>query len=739
MRKFIYSIILIFIGIFFVACGKENYTLAFEDTQKIVTIGDEFSLELNTNIPNLDEITYDFSKEGYITFTNNKFSANLVGEVDITATWEKDKKVTASIKVVVEDLEKSVTTTTPIIEIAPDATASLNLNFVNLTPADLDFSFSKAAVAELVDGTKVKGLEEGTTVLSIKDKNSQETYLTITINVVIERKISSSESVINMMEGMPLKLELELLNLTYDDLGYSLSEQGVIKVSSTWNLLPLKVGEVVLTIFALEDDSVSLELTIIIDLFRSIEFDFSSIQLEVDDSEELNLNLLNIELQYVELSVDNEDVVELQGFNITAKQPGTATITATYINNPEINATLEITVVEEIFTIYDYQYWVENLDPKYDAFEVIMNQTEIDAYNAVIFSDYQKTKVVDLFNYPLTATKAEIEALIKSYNNMNSYTVYDDNDMPIQNATKMAIEISRNLSAIPETKTLEYGIVTDFAALRSYPTYYYSQGKQLDRFQETALNVGEGVVVYHASNNGKWYFVQAQNYYGWIEATKVALTSLEQMKNFLDPEQFVMILADRITIEGVPVRMGQRVPLANETNDAYEVLFPKRNEEGNLVLENITLSKELDLHVGYLDYTLENVFRQGFKMLGIPYSWGDKYIEGRDCSSTQAAIYATFGFKMPRNTSNQNQVPGYSKVTTGPNALTIPKLINEYRPGTLIFTPGHVLMYIGEDADGVSYVFHTTTSTLVGPAGSKVQTLSSIGISSVNATLILYN
>ena len=33
-----------------------------------------------------------------------------------------------------------------------------------------------------------------------------------------------------------------------------------------------------------------------------------------------------------------------------------------------------------------------------------------------------------------------------------------------------------------------------------------------------------------------------------------------------------------------------------------------------------------------------------------------------------------------------------------------------YKPGTLIFTSSHVMMYIGEDENGVSYLYHNTTS-----------------------------
>ena len=116
-------------------------------------------------------------------------------------------------------------------------------------------------------------------------------------------------------------------------------------------------------------------------------------------------------------------------------------------------------------------------------------------------------------------------------------------------------------------------------------------------------------------------------------------------------------------------------------------------------------------------------------MLGIPYSWGDKVKEGRDCSSTQKEIYATFGFKFPRNGGNQNDIPTYGASTPG---ITINKLVSEYDPGTIIFSSGHVMMYIGTDEDGVAYIFHNTSA---GNGECILQKLQSYGINKIIGTL----
>jgi len=297
--------------------------------------------------------------------------------------------------------------------------------------------------------------------------------------------------------------------------------------------------------------------------------------------------------------------------------------------------------------------------------------------------------------------------MINRYSNINRYTVYDnDTKTAISSNTKNEILANRNLNNIPSSVTVQFGLVVDFAWLRSYPTNHYSNNYAMDRFQETSLNVGEGVAIYHESLDKNWYFVQALNYNGWIEKKYVATCSYDEMVNFLNAEDKLVVISDYVVLENAHVRMGQAFPLLYNGENLYKISFPTRNLDGTLNLKDLSFEKSDDYNVGYLEYTYENVFKQAFKLLGIDYSWGDKGKDGRDCSSTMNAIYNSFGFMMPRNTSNQVAIPTYGKSVSG---LTNATLMT-YAPGTLIFTSSHVMMYIGENAQGVPYLLHNTNA-----------------------------
>lgn len=381
------------------------------------------------------------------------------------------------------------------------------------------------------------------------------------------------------------------------------------------------------------------------------------------------------------------------------------------------------------YDMTNHNYWLYLISDKYDINETILDENGIKAFNDKVLSDYSKTEVKDVLAISATATSFYVKSMIDAYTNINKYTVYNhETKSAISSTEKTNILNNRNYDAVPSSVTVKYGIICDFAWLRSYPTNHYSNNYDMDRFQETTLNVGEGVAIYHISQDGNWYFVQAENYNGWVEKRHVATCSYDELKTFLQPTERLLVISDYSIIEEKHVRMGQSFPLLSQNNASYKINFPKVASDGSLDLVEVELPKTSAYHVGYLTYNYKNVFEQAFKLLGIDYSWGDKDKLGRDCSSTMNAIYKCFGFMMPRNTSNQVAIPTYGSKVSG---LTNTSIKN-YKPGSMIFTSSHVMLYLGEDQTGTAYLLHNTTS---GNGECILQSLNSYGGSRINGVL----
>jgi len=117
------------------------------------------------------------------------------------------------------------------------------------------------------------------------------------------------------------------------------------------------------------------------------------------------------------------------------------------------------------------------------------------------------------------------------------------------------------------------------------------------------------------------------------------------------------------------------------------------------------LSKDEDVHPGFLPYTQENLARQAFKMLHQPYGWGEMF-GARDCSRFIMDIFATFGILMPRNSKLQARI-GFSLGQV--EGMTIKEkqgVLDRAIPlATTLRLPGHIMLYLGKDK-GNYYAIH---------------------------------
>ena len=129
----------------------------------------------------------------------------------------------------------------------------------------------------------------------------------------------------------------------------------------------------------------------------------------------------------------------------------------------------------KIYDIKDVNYWLQILSKKYNINKSLLDTDGINIFNTKVTSDYSKTKVVDLSKISQTETYSNVYSLITKYSNINKYTIYNDStSSAISSSEKTTILNNRNLENIPTTITVKFGIITNFAWMRSYPTNYYS-------------------------------------------------------------------------------------------------------------------------------------------------------------------------------------------------------------------------------------------------------------------------
>ncbi len=259
--------------------------------------------------------------------------------------------------------------------------------------------------------------------------------------------------------------------------------------------------------------------------------------------------------------------------------------------------------------------------------------------------------------------------------------------------------------------TVRYAVTVERTDVRLLPVteaWYGSLWDNQDRMQGTVLDPAEAVAVLADSLDKKYFFIQARNYIGWVEASKLAFTDREHWMRYVAPQRYFTVIADQRMwiVEGrqQQYRMGARIPAAETVGEVRHVLLPS-SREGQLEDQEVVLTADRALCRGQLPYTQTHLVRQAFRLLGKPYRWGCRE-GGWDAPGFLAAVYRTVGLELPLRIGDQERVLLHEVDLKGLDRNQRYSAFFQTDPGTLLFLPGHVMMYLGRDEAGEPAVIH---------------------------------
>lgn len=360
--------------------------------------------------------------------------------------------------------------------------------------------------------------------------------------------------------------------------------------------------------------------------------------------------------------------------------------------------------------------------------QVVLERPAIEAQNARLFK--LDRSMHDLHAVPSKLSRELVAGWIGELSQRPQRSLFDIDGNPVSAATLDALVANLALAAIPAQQDTRYGLITQRAALRTFPTalrVFSEKGEtDIDRFQETAEFPGTPVVVAHVSADGRWLFVISPRYAAWTEAENVAVGSAAQVFGYADKAPYRVVTGavertvftrEQPAVSQLPLDMGTRVPLlttlpadqpvnGQSPYTSHVIKLPLRQADGSLAFTPVLLQKNTDTAADYLPLTRANIIRQAFKFLGERYGWGHAY-DGRDCSGFVSEVYHSMGVQMPRNTSRQAISPAleHRLFTDKDSREDRIKAARALQVGDLVYIPGHVMMVIGE-WHGQPYVIH---------------------------------
>ncbi|RAP29310.1 glycoside hydrolase, partial [Candidatus Marinamargulisbacteria bacterium SCGC AG-414-C22] len=259
--------------------------------------------------------------------------------------------------------------------------------------------------------------------------------------------------------------------------------------------------------------------------------------------------------------------------------------------------------------------------------------------------------------------------------------------------------VNTNLRIIPTDKPIFEEFTDD------------SNGFPFDQNQNSTVLANTPIFISHITRDKSWVFAETSFASGWIKTRDIAYAGPKFIKKFTDHSTLIAITHDEFPIRSFSGNylfngyIGMIFPLLKQNKTNYHIITTASTANNYAYTKEAVISKKhakkmpLPLNIRNLSMICE-------KLTNKPYGWGGLY-NNRDCSAMIKDLYTPFGIWLPRNSTSQAKKGGlFVDISNIQGDIKEEFILNNAIPYlTLLWFPGHIMLYIGEK-EGSPIVFH---------------------------------
>ncbi|CRL44518.1 SH3 domain of the SH3b1 type [Sodalis glossinidius str. 'morsitans'] len=228
------------------------------------------------------------------------------------------------------------------------------------------------------------------------------------------------------------------------------------------------------------------------------------------------------------------------------------------------------------------------------------------------------------------------------------------------------------------------------------------QGYPFDNLQNSAIRPGTPVYMLTESRDKSWTYVVSPTKTGWIHSEDIASVDQKFITDWvsLAKKHLGAFIKEPVTVQEngqyyFMARPGTILPFKDKQLGRFLVAVPVRMSGGSTEIRWVKLSDDEFTAMPW-QMTPANIAKLMKSMSSKPYGWGN-YNFYNDCSAEMHSLLMPFGILLPRDSSAQIQatarIVDLSKETMNARINYLKKHGKPFT--TLVYIPGHIMLYIG--------------------------------------------